>query len=111
MPAPVLRALPEVSHRRVGQGLKVFLDVAYERAGDDFLTRKALPALDASRRLAVISTPAAFASVPDASGLPQPNWLCREIDHFFDQRGAQAQSATIVALKEAARRTTVSQGA
>ena len=81
-----------------GQGLKVFLDVAYERAGDDFLTRKVLPALDASRRLAVISTPAAFASVPDASGLPQPNWLCREIDHFFDQRGAQAQSATIVVL-------------
>ncbi len=62
---------------------RVYLDRAYEKARSDFLQEKLLPALDASQRLIVISTPSVFATIRDAQGAEAPNWLVQEVDHFF----------------------------
>lgn len=58
---------------------KVFLDTAYERAGDDFLNDKIAPSLARARYLIVVSTPDAFEARSDG----QPNWLVREIELFL----------------------------
>jgi WD40 repeat protein len=92
-----VRQLPAAASERLRRPLRVFLDTAYERAGDDFLTKKILPALDSSRYLLVVSTPDAFQPVVTSSG-SVPNWLCREIDHFLDYRGEAGWSDVLLAM-------------
>ena len=98
IPNEVIDKLPEESRDRAKQGLRVYLDVAYERAAEDFLLQKILPALNASRRMAVISTPAAFEDITDPSGEMRPNWLCLEVDHFLETRGEDARRQVLVIL-------------
>jgi hypothetical protein len=64
---------------------RVFIDRAYEKANEDFLKSKIFPALDASHRLIVISTPSVFDNIREADGTEAPNWLVREIDHFVSK--------------------------
>src|SRR4051812_39171193 len=79
----VIGRLPVTDQPNARRRLRVYLDIAYERATNDFFDRKIIPALDASRQLAVICTPAALDPVTLTSGETAPNWLCREIDHFL----------------------------
>jgi hypothetical protein len=62
---------------------RIFLDSAYEKPNPNFLLEKVYPALDRSKRLIVISTPAAFLPRRDRDGKTQENWLCLEIDHYI----------------------------
>lgn len=64
---------------------RVFIDRAYEKANEDFLTSKIFPALDASARMIVISTPSVFDNIREADGTEAPNWLVREIDYFVSK--------------------------
>jgi WD40 repeat protein len=97
-PAELLSRLPESLRARITKPLRVYIDVAYEKAAGDFLEKKVIPALDASRQLAVISTPAAFENMTLHSGEQVPNWLCREIDHFIGSRGKTAREDLLVIL-------------
>lgn len=94
----VIQGLPLTDQERARRKLKVYLDVAYERATDDFFIRKVIPALDGSNRLAVISTPAAFEDIELESGQTGPNWVGREVDHFLNTRGEDARENVFVVL-------------
>ncbi len=95
LPSDVLAALPDDAKERHQRGLAVFLDTAYEKPSADFLATKVYPALDASRRLLVISTPAAFEPQRDRHGAESPNWLCLEIRHFLANGSAIAPARPI----------------
>jgi WD40 repeat protein len=94
----VIEGLPTTTREGARRKLRVYLDVAYERATDDFFVKKVIPALDGSKRLAVISTPTAFEDIELESGKTGPNWLCREIDHFLNTRGEDARENVFVVL-------------
>jgi WD40 repeat protein len=91
LPPAVLEKLPpekKVLHERRPS---VWLDKAYEKPSDDFLTKKIYPALDRSARLIVISTPSVFDSIRGEGDTEEPNWLVREIDRFLG--GATADTS------------------
>ncbi len=90
LPPEVLKELPPEKKALHEQRPKVWLDKAFEKPSDDFLTKKIFPALDQSDRLIVISTPSVFDTVPGKDGTEEPNWLVREIDRYLDGAGADA---------------------
>ncbi|MGT2473203.1 WD40 repeat domain-containing protein [Paraburkholderia terrae] len=94
----LLNRLPNSLRVNAERELRIYIDVAYERAATDFLTQKVIPALNASRRLLVISTPAAFEDIVDHTGARSPNWLCQEVDYFFSTRPDTAAENLMVVL-------------
>ncbi|TCG06193.1 hypothetical protein BZM27_28060 [Paraburkholderia steynii] len=90
----LLNRLPNSLRVNAERELRIYIDVAYERAATDFLTQKVIPALNASRRLLVISTPAAFEDIVDHTGARSPNWLCQEVD-YFSARGQIPRPKTL----------------
>jgi len=98
LPDEVLKSLsPEMQelHRRRP---RIYLDRAYEKPSDDFLQNKLFPALDASKRLIVISSPSAFASIREADGIEKQNWLIQEIDHYLGSDAAARYRSIDVVL-------------
>jgi WD40 repeat protein len=84
LPEKVAAELSEDKKKLYTQRPNIWLDTAYERPSDDFLTNKVYPALDRSARLIVISTPSVFLPLRAKDGATdEPNWLTREIDHFL----------------------------
>src|SRR3712207_2483414 len=63
LPREVLQLLPWSKQELHKRGLRIWLDKAYEKSSDDFLTKKIFPALDRSARLIVISTPSVFQTI------------------------------------------------
>ncbi len=58
--------------------IRIYIDVAHDRVTADFWHTNIAPALDASRFLLIVATPAVF----DADTDDRPNWVRREIDFF-----------------------------
>jgi hypothetical protein len=83
LPAEVLDTLPREKQELHQRRPRIYLDRIYEKPSGDFLQEKVFPALDASQRLIVISTPSAFDTIRDANGGEAPNWLVQEIDRFL----------------------------
>jgi hypothetical protein len=79
-PKDVLTALPEVARQRLSQAPKVFLDQSNASTSDDFWKQNIVPNLKRSRRLLVISTPAALQRRDDGS----ENWVAREIGAYWE---------------------------
>jgi len=69
---------------------QVFLDRIYGRATSDYYEKVIFPALQASRFMAVVITPAAVRPLPGG----EKNWVQREIDDFL----RQPQGANIVPI-------------
>src|SRR5262249_11820352 len=82
LPDEIFRDIPPTKQAIHVRHLRVFLDTAYEKSSDDWLSTKVFPALDNSDRLIVISTPLAFAAI-QKDGTEEHNWLIREIDRFL----------------------------
>ncbi len=74
---------------------RIWLDKAYEKPSDDFLTKKIYPALDQSARLVVVSTPSVFDTIRGRNGIDEPNWLVREVDHFLGDAKIDASQRPI----------------
>lgn len=83
LPAEVLETLSSEKRELHQRGPRIYVDRVYEKPAEDFLLDKIYPALDASQRLIVLSTPSVFDTIKDASGVEAPNWLVREIDRFM----------------------------
>jgi WD40 repeat protein len=83
LPRQILDTLSESNKAVHNRRPRIWLDQAYEKSHDDFLNKKVYPALDASCRLIVVSTPSAFEMLRGSSGGEEPNWLMREIDRFI----------------------------
>ena len=82
LPPELLSLLSEEARALHSRKPRIYLDTAYEKPSDDFLTKKIYPALDQSRRLILISTPSVFESIHDADGREYPNWLVLEVGRF-----------------------------
>ncbi|MBY5871910.1 hypothetical protein ACC699_03885 [Rhizobium ruizarguesonis] len=83
LPGEVLKTLSAEKRELHQRRPRIYLDTAYEKPAEDFLLDKIYPALDASSRLIVLSTPSAFDNIKDAKGVEAPNWLIREVDRFL----------------------------
>ena len=83
LPAEVVQGLAPEKRAIHERRPRIWLDSAFEKPSDDFLTKKIYPALDNSARLIVVSTPSAFETIQDRYGNEEPNWLVREIDRFL----------------------------
>lgn len=83
LPPEVLRALSKEKQEIHQRRPRIYLDRIYEKPAGDFLHDKIFPALDASQRLIVLSTPSAFDTIVDAHGGETANWLVQEIDRFL----------------------------
>ena len=84
-PPEVLEGLAPEKRLRYERRPRIWLDKAYEKPSDDFLTKKIYPALNQSARLIVVSTPSVFSSIRRKDGAEEDNWLVREIDYFLDK--------------------------
>lgn len=84
LPREVIARIDPAARDMHARGPHIWLDTAYERPSDDFLTHKVFPALDRAERLIVLCTPAALEPLASPAG-PQPNWLERELTHFIDR--------------------------
>jgi WD40 repeat protein len=62
--------------------LRVYMDVLFESATEDFWSDTVRPHLLASRRLIVVSSPSSLEMLPDG----RPNWLMREIETYVAER-------------------------
>jgi hypothetical protein len=82
LPAQVLAGVSPAARALHERRPRIFLDTNFERTSPDFLEHKVYPALDASARLLVISTPAAFQPAIDRWRQKQKNWLCLEVERF-----------------------------
>ena len=85
LPLVVLEGLAEEKRSLYERRPQIWLDKAYEKPSDDFLTKKIYPALDQSSRLIVLSTPSVFSAIQGRDGIEEDNWLVREIDYFLDK--------------------------
>ena len=83
LPPKVLEKLPPEKQKVHERRPRLWLDRAFEKPSDDFLTKKIYPALDRSARLIVISTPSVFDKIRGEGDTKEPNWLEREIDRFL----------------------------
>lgn len=90
LPDDVLKILSAQAKALHEQRPRIFFDRAYEKSNEDFLNSKIFPALDASNRLIVISTPSVFDNIRESNGAEAPNWLVREIDYFVSNPNASA---------------------
>src|SRR5207245_1719579 len=70
--------LPGTFRERGARRLQVYQDTSYERASEDFWTHNVLPALEASRYLAIVVTPGVVEPRTDG----EPSWVEREIGAF-----------------------------
>lgn len=95
LPPEILEELPPDKQALHGRRPRIWLDTSYEKSSDDFLLKKVFPALDASARLIVISTPAALENITGKDGMAQDNWLVREIDHFLGAKSAEECSRPV----------------
>lgn len=84
LPRTVLARIDPAARAMHARGPRIWLDTAYERPSDDFLTHKVFPALDGAERLIVLCTPMALEPLVSPAG-PQPNWLEREVTRFIDR--------------------------
>ena len=91
LPPEVLEKLPPEKKAVHERRPRIWLDKAFEKPSDDFLTKKIYPALDRSARLIVISTPSVFDNIRGEGDTEEPNWLEREIDRFLG--GARADTS------------------
>jgi WD domain, G-beta repeat len=83
LPPEVLEGLAPEKRDLHERRPRIWLDKAYEKPSDDFLTKKIYPALDQSARLVVVSTSSVFSAIRGRDGIEEPNWLVREIEHFL----------------------------
>lgn len=83
LPPEVLEVLPPDKKAVHERRPRVWLDSAFEKPSDDFLTKKIYPALDRSARLIVVSTPSVFDRIRGKGDTEEPNWLVREVDRFL----------------------------
>src|SRR4051794_31852163 len=83
LPGEVLETLSSEKRELHQRRPRIYLDRVYEKPSGDFLQDKIYPALDASQRLIVLSTPSVFDTMRGANGAETPNWLVREIDRFM----------------------------
>ena len=83
LPPDVLNAIPQEKQELHQRRPRIYLDRVYEKPSGDFLREKIFPALDASQRLIVLSTPSVFENIKDANGGDTSNWLVQEIDRFL----------------------------
>ncbi|RNJ42386.1 hypothetical protein B5V01_08190 [Mesorhizobium erdmanii] len=88
LPKEVLEMLSSEKRELHQRRPRIYVDRIYEKPAEDFLQDKIYPALDASQRLIVLSTPSAFDTIKDAGGVETPNWLVREIDRFMGPESA-----------------------
>lgn len=95
LPEEVVEQLPEPAQKLHAQGLRIFLDTAYEKPSPDFLTNKIYPVLDQASRLIVVSTPAAFEEAIGHDGARRSNWLEQEIERFLAGSDPRAPSRPI----------------
>lgn len=89
LPPEVLKELAPQKKLLHERRPRIWLDRAFEKPSDDFLTGKVYPALDRSARLIVVSSPSVFDAIRARDGNEKPNWLVREIDRFLGGRGVQ----------------------
>lgn len=99
LPRDVLSELPDERKALHARKPRVWLDKAYEKPSDDFLTKKIYPALDQSARLIVVLTPSVFDTIRGRDGAEEPNWLVREVDRFLgDERAGTSRRPVDVVL-------------
>lgn len=89
LPPEILEELSPDKQALHSRRPRIWLDTSYEKSSDDFLLKKVFPALDASARLIVVSTPAALENIAGKDGTARDNWLVREIDHFLGANGVE----------------------
>jgi WD40 repeat protein len=90
LPPAILRQLTSEKRALYERRPRIWLDRAFEKPSDDFLTRKIYPALDRSARLIIVSTPSVFETLPRKDGGEDPNWVVREIDRFLGEERAES---------------------
>jgi hypothetical protein len=77
-PKALLEMLGQEQRSALNKRRSYYLDTAYAKANEDFWVSNIEPALQKSKYLIVISSPAAFEPRPDGS----ENWVAREIRRF-----------------------------
>ncbi len=91
LPKSLTQKQPQYKQRR----LRIYRDIEYAYANEDFFKKNICPAIESSRFLIVVATPSCL----EAESGGSPNWIELEAEAFFSTSGTERQLSDVLVVR------------